>query len=307
MLLSMCSDYAQDTGNAEHDLRRIADAGFDGIQWIHQWNRDFIYTKPEIRQIKKWLNDFNLKLFDLHATVGAEKSWYSETEYEREAGVEIVKNRAEMTKELGGNVIVMHIPRLIPENIKQWKQLKKSLDELEVFCSRKAIRIAVENCFFDEFNGISELMLGYGPDYLGICYDSGHGNMGGKGLDHLAKLADRLISLHLHDNNGFDDQHKPLFSGTIDWPKLAAVVSKSTYNGPLTQEASIRNSGILDANVFLRQACRDAKKLAAMIKRQNDSGSCGPDRPRVRPAVSRGTDPGHGGSGDGRDNRQRKR
>lgn len=267
MLLSMCSDYARDTGNAEQDLGRIADAGFDGIQWIHQWHTDFIYTKPEIRRIKKWLKDFNLELFDLHATAGIEKRWYSETEYEREAGVEIVKNRIEMTNELGGNVIVMHIPRLISENFEKWKQLKKSLDELEGFCSRKELRIAVENLFFDEFNGISELMLGYGPDYLGICYDSGHGNMGGKGLDHLAKFADRLISLHLHDNNGFDDQHKPLFSGTIDWKKLAAVVSKSTYSGPLTQEVSIRNSGISDENVFLRQVYGDAGKLASMIKR----------------------------------------
>ena len=266
MLLSMCSDYARDTGNAEQDLRKIADAGFDGIQWIHHWNTDFIYTPPEIRQIEKWLKGFNLKLFDLHATAGVEKRWFSETEYEREAGVDLVKNRAEMTHALGGNVIVMHIPRLIPDNLAKWKQLKKSLDELEGFCARKKIRIAVENLFFDEFNGISKLMQGYSPDYLGICYDSGHGNMGGKGLDHLAKFADRLIALHLHDNNGFDDQHKPLFSGTTDWPKLAAVVSKSTYTGPLTQETGIRNSGITDENDFLRQAHGNAEKLASMIK-----------------------------------------
>lgn len=150
-------------------------------------------------------------------------------------------------------------------------------------------------------------MLGYGPDYLGICYDSGHGNMGGKGLDHLAKFADRLISLHLHDNNGFDDQHKPLFSGTIDWKKLAAVVSKSIYSGPLTQEVAIRNSGISDENAFLRQAYGDAEKLASMIKRQNDSDSYGPDRPRARPAVARGTAVRHGDSGDGRDSRQLKK
>ncbi|HCE46653.1 MAG TPA: hypothetical protein DET40_24155 [Lentisphaeria bacterium] len=267
MLLSMCSDYARDRGNAEQDLKKIADAGFDGIQWIHQWNTDFIYTKPEIRQIKKWLKDFKLEMFDLHATDGVEKRWYSETEYEREAGVGIVKNRVEMIEELGGNVIVMHIPRLIPDNLGKWGRLKKSLDELEGFCLRKKIRIAVENVFFDEFNGISELMREYSPGYLGICYDSGHGNMGGKGLDHLAKLADRLLSLHLHDNNGFDDQHKPLFSGTIDWKRLAAVIASSNYKGPLTLETGMRNSGIADESVFLRQEYIDSRKLAGMVEK----------------------------------------
>jgi sugar phosphate isomerase/epimerase len=267
MQLSMCSDYARSTGNAEQDLRKIAEAGFDGVQWIHQWNTDFIYTKPEIRQIGKWLKTVSLKMFDLHATDGVEKRWYSETEYEREGGVEIVKNRVEMTEALGGTVIVMHIPRLIPENHGKWQQLRKSIDQLEGFCSKRKIRIAIENIFYDQFNGIAELMANYGPDYMGICYDSGHGNMGGIGLGHLAKLADRLIAIHLHDNNGFDDQHKPLFSGTVDWKRLASIIATSSYQGPLTLETSMRNSGIADEALFLKQEYLDAKKLVAMIKK----------------------------------------
>lgn len=264
--LSMCSDYARDRGNAEQDLRKIADAGFDGIQWVHQWNSDFIYTKPEIRQIKKWLKEFNLRLFDLHATDGVEKRWYSVTEYEREAGVDIVKNRVEMTRELGGDVIVMHIPRRLPDNFENWIQLKKSLDELEVFCIKKEVRIAIENMHFEDFSGISELMEEYDPDYLGICYDSGHGNMGGEGLEHIAKFPDRLYALHLHDNNGYEDQHRPVFSGTVDWTRLSAVIARSTYAGPLTFEVVMRNSRIVDEMVFLRQVYDDSRKLNGMIK-----------------------------------------
>ncbi len=268
MRLSMCSDYARDRGNAEKDLARIADAGFAGIQWIHQWNTDFIYARAEIRQIGKWLRDCHLELFDLHGTDGVEKCWYSATEHEREAGVEIVKNRVEMTQELGGTVVVMHIPRLISDNSRKWDQLRKSLDELEGFCAGKGVKLAVENIFYDEFNGIGTLMSEYRPDFLGICYDSGHGNMGRLGLPHLARFPDRLLALHLHDNNGFDDQHKPLFSGTIDWGKLAETVAKTTYRGPLTLETGIRNSGIPDEAVFLKQAFRDARKLAGMVSRK---------------------------------------
>jgi len=267
MQLSMCSDYAQSHGSAEPYLRRIADAGFDGIQWIQQWNTDFIYTAPEVRQIERWLKDFGLRLFDLHGSIGVEKRWYSEAEYEREAGVEIVRNRVEMTAALGGDVVVMHVPRLIPESRGAWKQLRRSIDELEGFCAQRQVRIAIENIFYDEFNGIAELMENHGPDFLGICYDSGHGNMGGGGLAHLAKLADRLIAVHLHDNNGFDDQHKPLFSGTVDWQRLASIIASSGYRGPLTLETGIRNSGLADESLFLRQEHHAAQRLAAMIGR----------------------------------------
>jgi sugar phosphate isomerase/epimerase len=267
MLLSIASDYARSQGNPEADLRKIAEAGFDGIQWVHHWNTDFIYTRPEIRQIGKWLKAFDLKLYDLHATDGVEKRWYSVTEYEREAGVELVRNRIEMTRELGGKVMVMHVPRRIPDNQAKWEQLRRSLDELEGVCRDAGIRIAVENIPFEDFKGIGELMRDYSPDYLGLCYDSGHGNMGGKGLGHLAKFAKRLLAIHLHDNNGYDDQHKPLFSGTIDWQRLAKVISASSYDGPLTLEVGFWNSGIADEAAFLRREHASAKKLAAMVRK----------------------------------------
>ena len=271
MRLSMCSDYARDRGNAERDLIKIAEAGFDGVQWIHHWCTDFIYTKPEISQIGKWLRCCHLELFDLHGTDGVEKRWYSETEYERQAGVELVKNRVEMTRELGGKVVVMHIPRLIPDNSGKWDQLRKSLDETEKFCADRDVKIAVENIFYDEFNGIGKLMSEYSPNFLGICYDSGHGNMGRLGLSRLARFPDRLLALHLHDNNGYDDQHKPLFSGTIDWNELAETVAKTTYSGPLTLETGIRNSGISDEAVFLKQEFEDSRKLAGMITKKKNT------------------------------------
>ncbi len=266
MLLSMCSDYAKSTGCAEDYLRKISDAGFDGIQWIHQWNTDFIYTKPEIRQLKNWLKDFGLRLFDVHGTAGVEKQWFSTTEYERQAGVEIVTNRIEMASELGADVVVMHVPRLIPENSAKWGQLKKSIRELEPLCRKTGVRIAIENIFYDAFNGIDDLMKEFAPDCLGICYDSGHGNMGQLGLDRVEKHPGRLISLHLHDNNGYDDQHKPLFSGTVEWDRLARIIANSTYSGPLTLEVIIWNSFIQDESVFLKQVYSDGKKLAGMIE-----------------------------------------
>ena len=266
MELSMATDYACDTGDARPYLRNIAEAGFKHIQWIHHWKHDFIYTKPEIQHIAKMMKDLDLSLYDIHAPVGDEKNWFSSIEYQRLAGVEIVKNRIEMCKTLGGAVIVMHIPTLIPENLGKWHQLKKSLDELEKFCAKKDVRIAVENNEpFAEFNGIKELFSEYGPGFIGLCYDSGHGNMGGKGLEHLDSVKERLISLHLHDNNGFEDQHKPIFTGTINWEKLARIIAGSPCRKFLTFETNMRFSGIQDEKLFLERAYSDGLKLLKMI------------------------------------------
>src|SRR5664280_2462553 len=261
----MATDYARDTGNAEPSLRRIAEAGFRHIQWIHHWNHDFIYTQPEIEHIAGLMNDLGLSLYDIHAPTGAEKNWFSTVEYQRLAGVEIMKNRVDMCATLGGSVIVAHIPELIPENVRSWRQLKRSLDELEDFCCGKAVRIAVENRPHDQFNGIHELFSDHDPQFIGLCYDSGHGNIGGKGLQHLDSVKERLISVHLHDNDGLADQHRPIFTGTVDWEELAQLVAESPYREFLTFETDIKSSGMEDEDLFLERAYADGLALLEMI------------------------------------------
>jgi sugar phosphate isomerase/epimerase len=265
MQLAMATDYASDIGNAEPSLRSIAKAGFRHIQWIHHWRDDFIYSEPEIQHVARLMEELGLSLYDIHAPTGAEKNWFSTVEYQRRAGVEIVKNRVDMCRTLGGSVIVAHIPELAPENFGSWCQLRNSLDELEGFCAERGVRIAVENRPADPFNGIRELFAEYGPEYIGLCYDSGHGNIGGQGLEHLDSVKERLISIHIHDNNGVEDQHKPIFSGTTDWEELARIIAESPYREPLTSETDMEFSGEEHEDLFLRRANSDGLSLLGMI------------------------------------------
>lgn len=269
-MLSITTDYFKDTSSPEPYLKRIAEAGFSHVHWCHHWHTDFMYSDPEIDQIGRWMRTYGLKLNDLHASEGVEKSWVSHREYERLAGVELVENRIQMAARLGSDVIIMHVPAE-PEDAGHkdvfWTQLQKSLDEIEPYARDHAVRIAVENLFPDNFATIETLMSKYGPDYLGICYDSGHDNVcGGGGLDYLEKLKDRLISLHLHDNNGSGDQHRLLFSGTCDWPKLARIIAGSAYAKCVSLEVTIHHTGLDDELVFLRKAHETGTTFATMIE-----------------------------------------
>jgi sugar phosphate isomerase/epimerase len=266
MDLAMATDYANDTGNAEPYLRRIAEAGFKNIQWIHHWRHDFIYTEPEIRHIAGLMTDLHLALYDVHAPAGDEKNWFSTVEYQRLAGVEIIKNRIEMCETLGGSVIVMHIPEVTPENRDNWRQLRKSLDELEECCAESGVKVAIENRPLDDFCGIEALLSAYGPEFVGLCYDAGHGNIGGRGLEHLDRVKDRLISVHLHDNDGSSDQHRPIFTGTVDWSRLARLIAESPYRAFLTFETEMESSGLEDERVFLERAHADGLELLEMVQ-----------------------------------------
>ncbi len=223
-MLSMTTDYVHDSGSPELYLRRIAEAGFSHLHWCHHWNDDFLYGDAEIDQIRRWLDEFGLRLNDLHASAGVEKRWSSPVEYERLAGVELVQNRIEMTARLGGDVIILHMAAQPADDAMQtafWDPIRRSLDSLQPFSRDHGVRIALENLTDGNFATVRAVLEHYSPEFVGLCYDSGHGNITGDGLDQLESLKQRLIALHLHDNDGNGDDHLPLFSGTVYWPRLA--------------------------------------------------------------------------------------
>lgn len=266
-MLSMTSDYATSVGCPEPYLRRIRQAGFSHVHWCHQWNTDFVYVDCEVRQIAAWLRDFGLRLNDLHASHGREKDWGSAAEYERLAGVELIRNRIEMTARLGADVVILHLPAEVGEHDQAgeeaWSRLRRSLDALEPYSRAQHVRIAIEN---GDFEAIERVLAAYDPEFLGLCYDSGHGNMVADGLDRLESLQHRLISIHLHDNDGLSDQHKLPFTGTVDWPRLARILAGSSYTKCVSLETTMGKTGIDDEDTFLARAFEAGTRLADMIE-----------------------------------------
>jgi sugar phosphate isomerase/epimerase len=265
-MLSMTSDYAADTGCPGPYLQRIAEAGFTHVHWCHHWSTDFLYADSEMEQIARWFSEFGLGLTDLHASAGQEKGWASRREYERLAGVELVKNRIDMAARLGADVIILHLPASpdAPEARGAfWERVWQSLDALRRPAHEAGVRIALEN---GNFSNIEQVLVRYDDSYVGLCYDSGHGHLAPDGLDRLERLKGRLISIHLHDNDGLTDQHKIPFTGTIDWPRLIRIIAASAYTKWVSLETTTRHAGIADEADFLAQAHQAAGKLAEMIE-----------------------------------------
>ncbi|NJD58056.1 MAG: sugar phosphate isomerase/epimerase [Anaerolineae bacterium] len=267
-MLSITSDYYQSEGDTLPYLRRIAEAGFTHVHWCHHWSNDYLYSDDEIGEIKAWFKQFNLLLLNLHASQGREKYWVSFDDTRRLAGLELVKNRIAMPARLGGNVTIIHIPTTEPHELRTARmvQIRRSLDELEAFTRSRAVRMALENMDGDEFLVLETLLAEYDPVYLGLCFDSGHANLGGPGLEKLDQLKGRLIALHLHDNDGVSDQHKIPFTGSVNWPELARVIASSAYQACVNLEVGIHHTGYQDEMSFLQHSHQAGEKLTAMIE-----------------------------------------
>ena len=256
MELSLTSDYTTGTGDPSPYLRRIAEAGFTHVHWCHHWHTDFIYTEPEIAAIAGWLAEFGLRLLDLHGATGPEKNWTSEREHERLAGVELVRNRIDMAARLGSDVVIMHVP-MEPG----CEPLRRSLDELRPLAMARSVRIAIEN---GKLPAVESVLSEFEPEYVGLCYDSGHGNIGFMDLDSLAARKDRLLSVHLHDNDGTCDQHTLPFAGTIDWDRLTSIIAASSYDKCISLEAGRGEDE--DESAWLAAAYEAGTRLTEMVQ-----------------------------------------
>ena len=69
--------------------------------------------------------------------------------------------------------------------------------------------------------------------------DIGHANiMGGdnRNLKFIKILKKRIGHVHIHDNQGFDDDHLPIGCGRINFEKILSSLKKIGYNDTMTFE-----------------------------------------------------------------------
>jgi len=94
-------------------------------------------------------------------------------------------------------------------------------------CGRMQEAIA----YIDALNDIA------GEKLFGFCYDSGHALIAGNDpCDDLVALGDRVWTLHLHDNNGSNDQHVAPYWGVLDWDGLCRGLREIGYKGTINFE-----------------------------------------------------------------------
>lgn len=83
-------------------------------------------------------------------------------------------------------------------------------------------------------------------DYFCCCIDTGHINLAVKHGqptpdEIIRKMGKRIECLHLHDNNGYIDQHRLICGGTINWVKVFKALNEIGYEGVYNTETSFNS------------------------------------------------------------------
>jgi len=72
---------------------------------------------------------------------------------------------------------------------------------------------------------------------LGMAFDVGHANTTKEIFDFIDKFGDRIVHVHVSDNEGKYDQHRGVGYGKIEWKAVAKALKAIKYKGVIVCES----------------------------------------------------------------------
>ena len=139
---------------------------------------------------------------------------------------------------------------------------RDSLHELIPYAATRNIRLALENLPSPLSMQVFETLLEQLPE-LGVCYDSSHALLSGDVFGVIKRHKERVIAIHIADNQGKDDVHTLPFEGILAWDEFAHYFRKLPHIRTFMLEVETRESAFKDRGEFLAEALRRAKQVLA--------------------------------------------
>jgi sugar phosphate isomerase/epimerase len=202
---------------------------------------------------RKWFVDFAARARDLGLDL-----WSMHVPFSRDISVADGAARGETLRGIessialaaaaGARFAVVHPGSETPpeERPSRVETSVRSLTRLNAFCRDHGIRMAVENMLpTNVAEGARGLrgILDRLPHDAGVCFDTGHAHVtDGSPAKALEVIKDRLLTLHVHDNDGTGDQHRIPGEGGIDWPGFARGLAAAGFGGVFMLEIGGKRS-----------------------------------------------------------------
>lgn len=151
---------------------------------------------------------------------------------------ELVKRSIEVSHILGSKYCVLHPASdcTMDENVAFFRSIIDIVHENEIV-------IAIENTLSDKLFGkpedFIELLERIDDESFKVCLDIGHAetkNTGSNAIDFINKLKDKIVCLHIHDNDKAYDNHQLPFTLVIEFDPIFKALKKNNYSGDITFE-----------------------------------------------------------------------
>jgi len=117
-----------------------------------------------------------------------------------------------------------------------------AMKELSAYAKKKGITLMLENIPHGKRNPYTIKEFSYivkNVPNLMVHLDVAHAFIEGGNPridEYIKKFSNKLVHLHMHDNNGEEDQHLPLGKGKINFKKVASSLKKINYDRTITFE-----------------------------------------------------------------------
>ena len=202
-------------------------------------------NKSQIAELGHWFRDSELKLHSLHSPMYTDEIWgrsgpdthiniTERKKSERIRWVDEIKRALEVAEEIPFTYLIQHLGVGGQEFSEHAIEAGfTALEELNAFARQRGVEILLENTpnalstaeRLELFNTLTHLNLNY-------VFDTGHAHIGAGIENEFEIMKDRIRSLHVHDNNGVEDQHLfPMVEGgTIDWAHTMDLLRSSRPN-----------------------------------------------------------------------------
>jgi len=258
-----CEDGELNRGYSnEESLKLIAEAGI--LQVFMSFQNEHLNTKNYEKYLKL-IKQHNLKVAFVHlgyrVNSGIKTLWE-----EGEAGDELINDYIkdiETVASDGIKVVCMHLTKSNYQSpmsqiaIERLKKLTKRAEELGVY-------VALENTVWPGY--IEFVLDNIDSPNLGVCFDSGHNHLYFKDAFNFKRFKNKIMCVHLHDNDGTSDQHMLPFDGNINWDEVTYELKNANYKGVTTAEVDTK-SGYIEKMSLLEFFKRAKERLLEIDKK----------------------------------------
>ncbi|MBN1637697.1 MAG: sugar phosphate isomerase/epimerase [Ignavibacteriales bacterium] len=208
------------------------------------------FDKRRVRKINKLAKEKNIKL-SIHLPFSLDEA--NVFTFKKNPKSIHLRESILLAKNLKATHIIAHIGKFewYPvEHLSRRKALSKFTKFLSTiidFCEVNNVVLCLENLspvssandyylLGDSINDFKFIFSQVQSKHLKFCLDTGHANCGEGVIKILHGLYDKLHCIHFHDNDGKNDEHKQVASGTVPWLTFAKNILELNYNGLFISE-----------------------------------------------------------------------
>jgi sugar phosphate isomerase/epimerase len=198
----------------------------------------FNYRSAEATaELGSLLRDTNLSLHSFHAPTerdagparhsGVPLSISDPERGRRLEAVDEIRRVLDLAEQLPYRYLVLHLGSSRDEaDPRRYDAAFSSLERLRMFAKQSGVTIALENTHAQLASpaNLRQFITDTRLHDIRLCFDIGHAHLGDGVMPSLEIMRDLVVTSHIHDNNGFKDEHVAPFSGNIEWAPALAVL-----------------------------------------------------------------------------------